>query len=138
MSSVFKKLGVVVCVAVIGLLVYRYVLLNKADSFTEKQAIHLLAQKTNKDYFYSTWIRPDCIQYATEKTTASYFDFALHEDHAGKCSGKGDPVTSPVIDRFRVYQDGKKILWYDVVNDEFIDYQQGIESRRPQTNSKSN
>ncbi len=38
-----------------------------------------------------------------------YFDFVLRENH--KPGGPGDPNTSPVIDRFRVYSDGT-ILWF--------------------------
>lgn len=47
------------------------------------------------------------------------FDFAVRERHGDGCPG--DPQTSPVRDRFRVQADGT-LLWYDVVNADFVDY----------------
>jgi hypothetical protein len=119
------------CIAVLTLLFYSSASFATPTKLSEMQAIELLAKKTNKDFSYPTWIRPNCIDYYTEKSTANYFEFALHEKHNGHCAGVADPLTWPVIDRFRVYRNGKKILWYDAPTGEYVPYERGIENRKP-------
>ncbi|AOD15821.1 hypothetical protein VB151_10755 [Xanthomonas fragariae] len=84
----------------------------------EARALHVLEARLQSDHFY-----PDsCISILSEQSdapTPDAFEFAVHERHGSGCPG--DPQTSPVRDRFRV-QAGGKVLWYDVVNADFVDY----------------
>ncbi|MBB4130305.1 MULTISPECIES: hypothetical protein [unclassified Xanthomonas] len=90
------------------------------------RALHLLEARLQGDQFY-----PDnCISILSEEADAGSpgaLDFAVHERHGNGCPG--DPQTSPVRDRFRVQADGK-VLWYDVVNADFVDYAE--HARAPQ------
>ncbi|PPU93414.1 hypothetical protein XpopCFBP1817_10910 [Xanthomonas populi] len=82
------------------------------------RALHVLEARLQSDQFY-----PDnCIGIMSEQDDApppDAFEFAVHERHGNDCPG--DPQTSPVRDRFRVQADGT-VLWYDVVNADFVDY----------------
>ncbi|WP_115048073.1 hypothetical protein [Xanthomonas arboricola] len=82
------------------------------------RALHVLETRLQGDHFY-----PDnCISIIAEDDAASppdAFEFAVRERHGNECPG--DPQTSPVRDRFRVQADGT-VLWYDVVNADFVDY----------------
>ncbi|WOB48437.1 hypothetical protein NYR97_14330 [Xanthomonas hydrangeae] len=84
----------------------------------EARALHVLEARLQSDHFY-----PDnCISILSEQgdaPTPDAFEFAVHERHGNDCPG--DPQTSPVRDRFRVQADGT-VLWYDVVNADFVDY----------------
>lgn len=84
----------------------------------EARALHVLEARLQSDHFY-----PDnCISILSEQgdaPTPGAFEFAVHERHGNDCPG--DPQTSPVRDRFRVQADGT-VLWYDVVNADFVDY----------------
>ncbi|CAE1134220.1 hypothetical protein [Xanthomonas euroxanthea] len=82
------------------------------------RALHVLETRLQADHFY-----PDnCISIVEEddaEAAADAFDFAVRERHGNECPG--DPQTNPVRDRFRVQADGT-VLWYDVVNADFVDY----------------
>ncbi len=82
------------------------------------RALRVLEARLQSDQFY-----PDnCISILSEQgdaPTPDAFEFAVHERHGNDCPG--DPQTSPVRDRFRVQADGT-VLWYDVVNADFVDY----------------
>jgi hypothetical protein len=49
-----------------------------------------------------------------------YFDLTLREVH--RPGGSGDPETSPVLDRFRVYARGNEILWWHPVYGEYLPF----------------
>jgi hypothetical protein len=82
------------------------------------RALDVLETRLQADHFY-----PDnCISIVEEddaEPAADAFDFAVRERHGNECPG--DPQTNPVRDRFRVQADGT-VLWYDVVNADFVDY----------------
>ncbi|KHL53721.1 hypothetical protein [Xanthomonas cannabis] len=82
------------------------------------RALHVLEARLQSDHAY-----PDnCISIIDEDgdvPSTDAFDFAVRERHGDGCPG--DPQTSPVRDRFRVQADGT-LLWYDVVNADFVDY----------------
>ncbi|ATS50763.1 hypothetical protein XAP3CFBP6996_005435 [Xanthomonas citri pv. fuscans CFBP 6996] len=84
----------------------------------QARALEALEARLQGDHVY-----PDnCISIMAEDGDApapDTFDFAVRERHGDGCPG--DPQTSPVRDRFRVQADGT-LLWYDVVNADFVDY----------------
>lgn len=53
-----------------------------------------------------------------------YFDIALRENHTPETGG--DPVTAPVIDRFRVYRGGE-ILYFNPVAGMYVPYEDFLE-----------
>ena len=87
---------------------------------TEREALTLLRQTIQNDSLYESWIRIDCLQYWTDSSNETHFDFAVREKHGGICTG--DPLTNPVIDRFCIMRGTKALLWYDLTNDVFISY----------------
>lgn len=95
---------------------------------SEANAINILMQRINKSQVYAPWLKLGCSSVFTEAKTAKFFEFSLHENHTENC--KGDPNTSPVIDRFRVSRINNTILWYDVVNDEYLPFKALIENRK--------
>jgi hypothetical protein len=91
-----------------------------AQDITENKALDYLFNKIENSKVYETRIKMSCLSTITEDKTAQYFDVGLHEKHDEVCGG--DPTTSPVVDRFRVYRNNHKVLWYDVVNDEYLPF----------------
>ena len=77
----------------------------------EDAALTLLQRTINRDHVYARRISLDCITYGTEETTGAYFQFVLRENHNARCGG--DPQTSPVVDRYRVYRASGKIEWLE-------------------------
>ena len=82
---------------------------------TEDAATTRLMARVRREHLYESWTKPDCLRYFLDRCTAKTVDISLHEDHAARCGG--DPATSPRVDSFRVYRRGKRIDWYNVVND---------------------
>ena len=83
-------------------------------------ALALLEQTLKHDGVYAHRISLNCITYGTEETTSAYFQFVLRENHNAKCGG--DPETSPVVDRYRVYRKSGKIEWLERVEDNWQPY----------------
>ena len=92
-----------------------------AKVLSENEAFDLLIQTIQHDTLYSSWTTIGCLRFLREETTSTYVDIAIHEKHEGSCPG--DPNTAPVVDRFRVLRLMKKIMWYDVVNGEYVAYE---------------
>ena len=86
----------------------------------EDAALALLEQTLKDDGVYAHRISLNCITYGTEETTGAYFQFVLRENHNAKCGG--DPETSPVVDRYRVYRKSGKIEWLERVEDNWRPY----------------
>jgi hypothetical protein len=86
----------------------------------EDGALALLEQTLKHDGVYAHRISLNCITYGTEETTGAYFQFVLRENHNAKCGG--DPETSPVVDRYRVYRKSGKIEWQKRVEDNWQPY----------------
>ncbi|PKV12806.1 hypothetical protein [Xanthomonas prunicola] len=95
-----------------------------ASDDAQTRALKMLEARLQSDHVY-----PDnCISLMAEEGDApspDAFDFAVRERHGDGCPG--DPQTSPVRDRFRVQADGT-LLWYDVVNADFVDYSERARS----------
>lgn len=91
-----------------------------SHTLTEDAALALLERTLKYDGVYTHRISLDCIIYATEETTRTYFQFVLRENHNAKCGG--DTETSPVVDRYRVYRKSGKIKWVDPAEDSWHAY----------------
>ncbi len=86
----------------------------------ENAALALLERTLKHDGVYTHRISLDCVTYGTEETTNAYFQFVLRENHNAKCGG--DPETSPVVDRYRVYRRSGKIKWLEPTEDNWQPY----------------
>jgi hypothetical protein len=86
----------------------------------EDAALALLVRTLKRDSVYAHRISLDCVTYGTEQTTDTYFQFVLRENHNAKCGG--DPETSPVVDRYRVYRRSGKIEWLERLKDSWRRY----------------
>jgi hypothetical protein len=86
----------------------------------EDGALALLESTLKHDGVYADRISLNCITYGTEETTSAYFQFVLRENHNAKCGG--DPETSPVVDRYRVYRKSGKIEWLERMEDNWQPY----------------
>jgi hypothetical protein len=86
----------------------------------EDGALTLLERTLKHDGVYAHRISLNCVTYGTEETTGTYFQFALRENHNAKCGG--DPETSPVVDRYRVYRRSPKIEWLERIEDSWRSY----------------
>ena len=83
----------------------------------EDAALALLVRTLKLD---AKRISLDCVTYDTEETTNAYFQFALREKHDAKCGG--DPETSPVVARYRVYRRSGKIDRWQPTDDSWHRY----------------
>jgi len=86
----------------------------------EDAALAVLERTLKHDRVYANRISLDCVSYGTEETTNAYFQFVLRENHNAKCGG--DPETSPVVDRYRVYRRSGKIEWLERIEDKWQRY----------------
>lgn len=98
------------------------------DLLDEKHALNLLVSRIRKDRLYDNWTSVACLSFATEEKTKLYFDFAILERHGGTCPG--DPLTSPVVDRFKVHRSTQQIEWFDSAEDEYLPYMAVLKFRR--------
>lgn len=92
----------------------------RSQSLDEHAAVAFLQRTLKRDHAYEKRISLDCIEYGTEETTEAYFEFVLREIHNAKCGG--DPDTSPVIDRYRVYRRSGKIEQWQAAEDKWHAY----------------
>jgi hypothetical protein len=86
----------------------------------EDGALALLERTLKHDGVYTHRISLECVTYGTEEATDAYFQFVLRENHSAKCGG--DPETSPVVDRYRVYRRSAKIEWLERIEDSWRPY----------------
>src|SRR5262245_41565423 len=93
---------------------------SRAHPLNEDAALELLQRTLKRDGVYEKRISLDCVEYGTEETTNSYFEFVLREIHNAKCGG--DPETSHVLDRYRVYRRSGKIQQYEPAEDKWQPY----------------
>lgn len=87
---------------------------------SEDAALSLLLRTLKHDHVYAHRISLDCVTFVTEEKTDTYFQFVLRENHTAPCGG--DPETSPVVDRYRVYRASGKIEWLDAVENTWQRY----------------
>ena len=92
----------------------------RSHSLNEDAALALLERTLKHDRVYANRISLDCVSYGTEEMTTAYFQFVLRENHGAKCGG--DPETSPVVDRYRVYRGSGKIEWLERIEDKWQPY----------------
>ena len=90
---------------------------GRSHPLDENAALNLLQRTLKRDHVYDKRISWDCISYDTEEITNAYFEFAFREIHNAKCGG--DPETSHVLDRYRVYRRSGKIQQYEVAEDKW-------------------
>jgi hypothetical protein len=111
-----------ITVVVIALALVSSAVADAAPSRTmdEDAALALLDRTLKHDRVYANRISLDCVSYGTEETTNAYFEFVLREIHNAKCGG--DPETSHVLDRYRVYRRSGKIERYQPIDDSWHRY----------------
>ena len=110
------------------LVVFTYQNVLGENQLTERQALDILAAQIQKDKLYDSWApNLSCLLFFTEERTKEYFVFGIHEKHGGKCPG--DPSTSPIVDRFKVYRLTKEIQWYEPTEGEFLPYKAVLKAR---------
>jgi hypothetical protein len=80
---------------------------------SENAALSFLVRTLKHDRVYARRISLDCVTFVTEEKTDAYFQFVLRENHTAPCGG--DPETSPVVDRYRIYPASGKIKWLEPV-----------------------
>jgi hypothetical protein len=90
---------------------------GRSHPLDEDAALNLLVRTFKRDHVR---ISLDCVTYDTEETTDGYFQFALREKHDAKCGG--DPETSHVVDRYRVYRKSGKIEQWEAASDTWHPY----------------
>src|SRR5881275_3446014 len=107
----------IVTAVVTALVLVSSVVLQAARShpMDEDAALALLVRTLKHDRVYAKRISLDCFTYDTEETTNAYFQFARREKHDAKCGG--DPETSPVVARYRVYRRSDKIERWQPTDD---------------------
>ena len=93
----------------------------RSHPLDEDAALALLERTLKHDHVYENRISLDCVMYMTEETTDAYFEFVLREIHNAKCGG--DPETSHVLDRYRVYRRSGKIERYQPIDDSWHRYE---------------
>ena len=113
----------IVTAVVTALVLVSSVVLQAARShpLDEDAALALLVRTLKHDRVYAKRISLDCVTYDTEETTNAYFQFALRENHNAKCGG--DPETSPVVARYRVYRRSDKIERWQPTDDSWHRYE---------------
>jgi hypothetical protein len=92
----------------------------RSHPLDEDAALALLERTLKHDGVYAHRISLNCVSYGTEETTNAYFQFVPRENHNAKCGG--DPETSPVVDRYRVYRRSGKIEWLERIEDRWRPY----------------
>jgi hypothetical protein len=81
----------------------------------EDVAVSRLNERAWRDKLYASWTRPECLEVVVDACRKGSVDVSLHERHGQACGG--DPATSPRVDSFRVWREGTRMDWYDVVDD---------------------
>lgn len=118
-----NKASLLITVAVILVILVSPVVAQtgpQSHPLDEDAALDLLVRSLKHDRVYANRIPMDCITYITEETTGAYFQFVLRENHNAKCGG--DPVISPVVDRYRVYRRSGKIKQWEAAEDKWRPY----------------
>jgi hypothetical protein len=93
---------------------------SRSHPLSEDAALGLLDRTLKRDRVYEKRISLGCFTCDTEETTNAYFQFALREKHDAKCGG--DPETSPVVARYRVYRRSGKIERWKASDDTWHRY----------------
>ncbi len=94
---------------------------------TEDEALNILISRVKKDKLYDSWTSLSCLSFLVEAKTRTYIEMAIREKHGGNCPG--DPVTFPIVDRFRIHRLSKQIQWLEIVEDEWLPYKAVLKKR---------
>ena len=87
---------------------------------SEKEAIDIVIKNVIANSLIYSNTPKECLGYVVIDATNLVYDIGISEHHGGKCSG--DPQVQPVVVRFRVERDTGKLLWYDMVDGEYLDH----------------
>lgn len=100
-----------------------------AESITSSdQALDALIENLKNDKVYNNRMPSfSCISFLEDGSTRDYYDFTLYEVHNEECGG--DPGSSHVIDRFRVFNKDKAIFWYNIAEGDYLPYDDFIKSK---------
>ncbi|MGH8820081.1 MAG: hypothetical protein ACREWJ_02165 [Rhodoferax sp.] len=93
---------------------------DRCASAADDKAVSALMQRIKREHLYTSWTTLQCLGFFIEGCTGRRVEIAIREQHDPKCGG--DPDTSPVVDRFRVYKRTGTIQWYDVENDQYLPF----------------
>jgi len=118
-----NRLSRIVAIAIVAVVLVSHVIAQSSPGshpLNEDAALALLDRTLKHDRVYANRISLDCISYITEETTNAYFQFVLREKHNAKCGG--DPETSPVVDRYRVFRRSGKIESWEPTDDTWHRY----------------
>ena len=93
---------------------------ESSRSSADDHAIEILRVKIRSERLYASWATEECLSFYLEHSDAEKVDVAIHEVHTKECGG--DPLTQPVVDRFRIHRDPEMIEWFDYVDAEYGDF----------------
>lgn len=91
---------------------------------SEQVAIDLLVEKIKVTALYD---KIECLSFLVEDSTPSYFDIAIRENHR---TCPGDPLTSPIVDRFRISRSTREVLCYDFLENEYFAFERCTNGER--------
>ncbi len=118
-----NRLPRLVAIAIVAVVLVSPVIAQSSPGshpLNEDAALASLVRTLKHDRVYAKRISLGCFTYDTEETTNAYFQFALREKHDAKCGG--DPETSPVVARYRVYRRSDKIERWQPTDDSWHRY----------------
>jgi hypothetical protein len=83
-------------------------------AITESQAIGIVFKAMRR-------VNPEqsqrCISLMVERKSRHVFDIAVREKHGASCPG--DPLVSPIVERFRVNRSPAQLWLYDMVDETY-------------------
>ena len=83
-------------------------------------AVDALRARIKSEGLYASWAKAECLSFYIESCSRERVQVAVRELHSEHCGG--DPHTEPIVDRFRFYKKSRRIQWYNVVNDEYLEF----------------
>jgi len=101
---------------------------NAESMLSEEQSLNVLLTNIKKDKLYENWTTMECLSFVSEDGEDGYHDVTVLEKHGSGCPG--DPVTAPVVDRFRVNRLTKLIEWFEPVEGAFYPYSDVLKAKR--------
>jgi hypothetical protein len=84
-------------------------------------AARSLVKRIRAERLYESWAKEGCLAYQMEGCDSKRIDVVVREVHSPACGG--DPATGPVVDRFRVSRDGKRMEWYNAAEAEYVEFE---------------
>jgi len=85
-----------------------------------EQAFTILAGQIKKDRLYESRLAESCYSYRVSNCFSKTILIELHEVHNNQCDG--DPLTTHVLDRYRVNTKTKYIEWYYTSKGKYVPY----------------